>query len=134
MKQIKIDFFGEWESDFKKSIGTQPLLQIYPLIIAFKFDSETTLTLSWRSFSLLHLSRCILRRIQDPAKYLRWSFSQKYLTAKKMLNNLAKGSIVDVWRGPECTSECNSIKSYKKVAAEAILKSGNFYSVKYRRY
>ena len=34
-----------------------------------------------------------------------------------MLTNFAKDFIIDVWRGPECYFESNSIKSYKKVAA-----------------
>ena len=46
----------------------------------------------------------------------------------------AEGSAIDVWLGPECASECNSIKSYKKVAAGAILKNGSFHNVKYDRY
>ena len=55
-----------------------------------------------------------------------------------MLNNFAKNSIIDSWRGPECASESNSIKSYntksyKTDAAEGILKNGKFYSVKYRK-
>ena len=55
-----------------------------------------------------------------------------------MLNNLAKGSIIDVWWGPECASECDSINFYKTIMqqklsnlTEAIMKNGNFYSVKY---
>ena len=51
-----------------------------------------------------------------------------------MLTNFEKGSIIDVSRVSECTSECNSIQSYKKVAAEVTLKNGNFYSLKYHRY
>ena len=39
-----------------------------------------------------------------------------------MSTNFAKGSIIDVWRDPESAFECNSIKSYEKVGAEAILK------------
>ena len=31
-----------------------------------------------------------------------------------MLTNLAKGFLIDVWRGSEWASECTSIKSYKK--------------------
>ena len=37
-----------------------------------------------------------------------------------MLHNFAKEPIIDVWRVPQCTFECNSIKSYKKVRAETI--------------
>ena len=51
-----------------------------------------------------------------------------------MLNNFAKVSVIDVWRDPESEFECNSIKSYEKATVEAILKNGNFRSVKYRRY
>ena len=76
-------------------------------------------------FSLSYLKRCIKRRIQDPAKY------RKLLTVKRMLNNFTKSSIR---LGPACDSECNSIKSHKTVAAEAILKNGNLQNVKYRRY
>ena len=51
-----------------------------------------------------------------------------------MLTDLGKGFILDVLRGPECAFECNSIKSHKTVAVEAILKNGNFRNGKYRRY
>ena len=51
-----------------------------------------------------------------------------------MLTNLARSCMIDVQRSPECTSKCDSIKLKKKVAATAILKNGNFHSVKYRRY
>ena len=51
-----------------------------------------------------------------------------------MLTNFSKGSIIGIWPGPEYASECNSIKSYKHIGAEAILKIGNFHSVKYHRY
>ena len=42
-----------------------------------------------------------------------------------MLNKFAKSILIDSWWGPECASECNSIKcytikSYKTVAAEGI--------------
>ena len=43
-----------------------------------------------------------------------------------MLNNFAKDSIIDVLRGSECASESNNIKSYQKIAAEAILKNEIF--------
>ena len=39
-----------------------------------------------------------------------------------MLTNFAKDFIIDVLRGSECASESNNIKSYQKIAAEAILK------------
>ena len=51
-----------------------------------------------------------------------------------MVTKFAKHSILDVWRGSECASECNSTTSYTNVATEAILKNGNFHSVEYRRY
>ena len=88
---------------------------MYPLIFIIKFDIKTNLT-CFEMFSLLQLNRCIQRRIQDPVKYLKWSFSQKYLAAKNMLTNFANGCIIDVWPGSECASECNSIKSYWKLA------------------
>ena len=43
-----------------------------------------------------------------------------------MLTTFAKGSTTDVWLGPECASECDSIKSYKKVAAGSALKNGRY--------
>ena len=50
-----------------------------------------------------------------------------------MLNNLAKGSIIDVWWSPECASECDSINFYKTTMqqklsnlTETIMKNGNF--------
>ena len=43
-----------------------------------------------------------------------------------MLSNFSKGSVMDVWRGPECVSECGSIKSYEWVAAETILSKWKF--------
>ena len=46
-----------------------------------------------------------------------------------MLTNFAKFSIIAIWSGLECASECSSVKSYKKVAAEAILKNRNVQSV-----
>ena len=43
-----------------------------------------------------------------------------------MLTIFAKGSIIYVWQAPECVSECDSIKSYKKVAGKATLKTWKF--------
>ena len=45
-----------------------------------------------------------------------------------MLTNLAKDCIIDVWRVPEFASECNSVKSYKNLAAEAV--PGGIYLLK----
>ena len=39
--------------------------------------------------------------------------------------NFAKDAIIDVWWGPACASECNSIYFHKKVPAKTILKNGN---------
>ena len=47
---------------------------------------------------------------------------EKMLTAKKMLTNFAKGSIIDNRRGSEYTSECNNIKFNKKLSPEVVLK------------
>ena len=82
-----------------------------------------------KCFLLLHLYRSIQRRIQDPVKYLERSFSKKKLKTKKILTSFAKGSITDVWRGPESASECNNIESYKNVTAEAVQKNENFHSI-----
>lgn len=46
-----------------------------------------------------------------------------------MLTNFSKGSIIYIWSGPESASECNIMKSHKKVAGEALLENGHFYSV-----
>lgn len=45
-----------------------------------------------------------------------------------MLTNFAKFSIIAIWSGLECASECSSVKSYKKFAAE-VLKNRNVQSV-----
>lgn len=37
-----------------------------------------------------------------------------------MLTNFSKGSIIYIWSGPESASECNIMKSHKKVAGEAL--------------
>ena len=48
-----------------------------------------------------------------------------------MLTNFAKGFIINIWGGSGCASEYNSIKSYKIVAAEAIMKNEDFHNVEY---
>ena len=48
-------------TSIKKRIGIQPPLQIYPLIFIIKFDIKTVFN-------------CFQRCIQDPVKYLRWSW------------------------------------------------------------
>ena len=39
-----------------------------------------------------------------------------------MLTKFAEDSIIDIWQNFECTPECNSMESQKKVAPEVILK------------
>ena len=43
-----------------------------------------------------------------------------------MLISSAKGAVIDICQGPECTSECNTIKSDNTVTPEATLKNGLF--------
>ena len=37
-----------------------------------------------------------------------------------MLTDLPKGSVIDVWQGPECASERNSSEYYEIVAIDTI--------------
>ena len=46
--------------------------------------------------------------------------------------DFTKGSIIDVWGGPECASECNNIKSYE-VTAESVQKNRNCHTLEYPR-
>ena len=47
-----------------------------------------------------------------------------------MMTNFARSSIIDVWWGPQYACECNSIRFYKNVAADIILRNGNVHCTK----
>ena len=59
--------------------------------------------------------------------------NSKIVNSLKMLTDLPKGSIIDIWQDPECASKLNSSEYYEIVAIDTILKNGNFHSVKYHR-
>ena len=97
-------------------------------VIAKSLQCESCI-LTWNVF---------LSPIKDPAKYLKFSFSENSLTVKKywLILRKALSKMFDgvlLWRGLYA-SECKNIKSFKKVAVQAILKNGSFHSIKYRRY
>ena len=67
-----------------------PVFNFLPLI--------QKLLLRHEMFSLLHLYRCIQKRIQDPAKYLKYKyFFAKISNGYKMLTNFEKGSIINIF-------------------------------------
>ena len=51
-----------------------------------------------------------------------------------MLTSFENGSIIDVWRDPECAFKWNSTKFYCKFERVAILENKTFYNVKYCSY
>ena len=68
-------------------------------------------------------------RILDPLKYVKWSCLQQNLTTEKMLTNILKDAITDIYGFLNVPLKPIVPNFITKVAAEIILKNGNFCSL-----